>query len=59
MTERATELYVAESTDLATHLAELSFLHSAETRYTLNIDMYIYEGLCKSIERERNWHVMC
>lgn len=49
MTERATDRYVVAST----HLAELSFLHSAETSYTPNIDMYIYEGLFKSIAENR------
>lgn len=50
MTERATDLYVAASTHLATHLAELSFLHSAETCYTINTDMHIHEGLFENIE---------
>ncbi len=49
VTERATDRYVVAST----HLAELSFLHSAETSYTLSIDMYIYEGLFKSTAENR------
>lgn len=53
MTEKATDLYVMASTDLVMHLGELSFLHSAETRYTLNIEMYIYEGLFKSIAENK------